>query len=187
MLETSKDLEILQNLKKGDEKAYKELFDLYYIPLCIYSLKYCYCYDVAEDIVQDLFIKFWNEKLYLKIDNTISPYLFKAVKNNSLQFQKSNPHTDEINDYLYKVIEGDEEEIDMESLEREKEKLYQEIEKLPEKSREIFKAIVLDNLRYKEVANQFDISVNTVKTQYSRALSKLRESLDIIVLLLIVS
>lgn len=51
----SQDLLILEKLKVGDSSAYKELFDLYYMPLSVYSLKYCDSFELAEDIVQDLF------------------------------------------------------------------------------------------------------------------------------------
>ena len=69
----SQDLLILEKLKIGDSTAYKELFDLYYMPLSIYSLKYCDSFDLAEDIVQDLFIKCWDQKIYLKLETAISP------------------------------------------------------------------------------------------------------------------
>ena len=45
---------------------------------------------MAEDITQELFIKFWSEKIYLRLENTIAPYLFKAVKNNVLQAVKKD-------------------------------------------------------------------------------------------------
>lgn len=77
----SKDLIILEKLKNGDPAAfkelfdlYKELFDLYYMPLSIYSLKYNDSFQLSEDIVQDLFVKFWDEKLYMKLEGAISPY-----------------------------------------------------------------------------------------------------------------
>ena len=54
---------------------------------------------------------------------------------------------------------------------------------MSEKCREVFIAIVLKNLSYKEVAEKLNVSVNTVKTHYSRALKQLREHLDIIALL----
>ncbi|AYN04271.1 RNA polymerase sigma factor [Flavobacterium sp. 140616W15] len=74
----------------------------------------------------------------------------------------------------------------MDFIEQEKKKLYEQIEALPLKSKEVFKAIVLNNLKYKEVALELGISVNTVKTHYSRALKQLRNSLDIIITVLIV-
>lgn len=182
----SKDLQILEKLKSGDSGAYKELFDLYYMPLSIYALKYCDSFQLAEDIVQDLFIKLWDEKLYMKLDGAISPYLFKSVKNNTLQAvkKKSKYRFEEIEDQINKLMT--EEKVDSAHIEEEKEKLYKEVEALPEKSKEVFKAIVLGNMKYKEVAENLGISVNTVKTHYSRALKQLRNSLDIIIMILLV-
>ncbi|TGV02159.1 RNA polymerase sigma factor [Flavivirga rizhaonensis] len=182
----SKDLKILENLKNGDASAYKELFDEYYMPLSIYALKYCDSFQLAEDIVQDLFVKFWDEKLYMKLEGVISPYLFRSVKNNTLQIvrKQTKYRFEEIEDQVNKLIAD--EKLDMTAIEDRKKKLLKEVELLPEKSKEVFKAIVLENMKYKEVAEQFSISVNTVKTHYSRALKQLRNSLDVIIMLLLV-
>ena len=64
-------------------------------------------------------------------------------------------------------------------------KLYEEIEKLPDQCKKVFKAIVFDDLKYKEAAARLNLSVNTVKTHFARALKQLRSSLDVIVLLLL--
>lgn len=180
------DLQILEKLKEGDPLAYNQLFDKYYMPLCVYSLKYCDSFQLAEDIVQDLFVKLWDEKIYMKFDNSIGPYLFKAVKNNTLQGIKKESK------FLFQDIENivnsimEDEPLDFATLEEEKTKLFEQVEALPEKSKEVFKAIVLDNMRYKEVAEHLDISVNTVKTHYARALKQLRFKLDIIIMLMMV-
>jgi RNA polymerase sigma-70 factor (family 1) len=180
------DIQILEKLKEGDPLAYNQLFDKYYMPLCVYSLKYCDSFQLAEDIVQDLFIKLWDEKLYLKFDNSISPYLFKSVKNNTLQASKKESKYlfDDIENVVNNVLE--EEQLDFAAFEAEKKKLFEQVEALPEKSKEVFKAIVLESMKYKEVAAQLDISVNTVKTHYARALKQLRVKLDVIVMLLLV-
>ena len=182
----SRDLKILEGLKNGEASAYKELFDLYYMPLSIHALKYCDSFQLAEDIVQELFIKFWDEKLYMKLEGAISPYLFQSVKNNTLQIMKkqSKYYFEDIEDQVNTLLED--EKFDMVAIEEEKKKLLKEVEALPEKSKEVFKAIVLENLKYKEVAEQLGVSVNTVKTQYARALKKLRNSLDVIIMLLLV-
>ncbi|MCH4551682.1 RNA polymerase sigma factor [Aestuariibaculum lutulentum] len=179
------DLKLLEQLKQGHSSAFKDLFDLYYIPLSSYALKYCNSFDLAEDVVQDLFVKIWDDKLYLKFENAISPYLFKAVKNNSILAvkQKNKYYFEDIEEQVNNLIFDTEFEIV--SMTTEKQKLQKEIEALPEKSKKVFEAIVLQNLKYKEVADLFGISVNTVKTHYSRALKQLRSSLSIIVLLLL--
>lgn len=180
------DLQILEKLKEGDSNAYNQLFDKYYMPLCVYSLKYCDSFQLAEDIVQDLFIKLWDEKLYMKFDNPMSPYLFKAVKNNTLQAIKKESRYlfDDIENVVNKLMEDD--QLDFATLEEEKRKLFIQVDALPEKSKEVFKAIVLENMKYKEVAERLDISVNTVKTHYARALKQLRFRLDVIIMLMLV-
>ena len=180
------DEQILEKLKEDDPIAYNQLFDKYYMPLCAYSLRYCDSYELSEDIVQDFFVKLWDEKLYLKIDNPIAPYLFKSVKNNSLQVikKKSKYQFNDIENVVNNLMEED--QLDFATLEEEKKKLFEQVEALPEKSKEVFKAIVLENMKYKEVAEQLDISVNTVKTHYARALKQLRNKLDVIIMLMLV-
>lgn len=181
----SNDLNILNKLKDEDNSGYKELFDLYYAVLCSHSLKFCDSFDMAEDIVQDLFVTFWKEKLYLKIDSAIGPYLFNAVKNNTLQEmrKKSKFVFEELDHKINQLLED--ENFDSSSLEEERLKLMQALERLPTQSREVFTAIVLHNMKYKDVAESLGVSVNTVKTQYSRALKKLRGSLIFIALLML--
>ncbi|MGJ8733620.1 RNA polymerase sigma-70 factor [Cellulophaga fucicola] len=178
--------EIVNRLKEEDPKAFKDLFDMFYMPLCVYSLKFSDSYDFSEDIVQDLFVTIWNKKIYLQVDGSIRSYLFKAVKNNTLQaLRKKDRYNFEKLDAVVESFILEEKENDIEAIEKAQKKLLQEIEALPEKSKEVFKAIVLENLKYKEVALQLGVTVNTVKTHYSRALKKLRKSLDVIILLLL--
>ncbi|SFW27632.1 RNA polymerase sigma-70 factor [Cellulophaga fucicola] len=178
--------EIVNRLKEEDPKAFKDLFDMFYMPLCVYSLKFSDSYDFSEDIVQDLFVTIWNKKIYLQVEGSIRSYLFKAVKNNTLQaLKKKDRYNFEKLDAVVESFILEEKENDIEAIEKAQKKLLQEIEALPEKSKEVFKAIVLENLKYKEVALQLGVTVNTVKTHYSRALKKLRKSLDVIILLLL--
>lgn len=176
------DLKILERLKQGDSSAYKELFNLYYVPLSTYALKYCDSFVIAEDVVQDLFVKFWDEKLYLKLDDAIAPYLFKSVKNNTLLALKETSKFSfiDIEKEVNKLVFD--EDLDSKFIEDDKKKLFTELEALPLKSKEVFKAIVLDNLKYKEVAALLGISINTVKTHHSRALKQLRNVLEILIL-----
>ncbi len=179
------ELEILDRLKSGEQSAYKKLFDLYYIPLCIYSLKFVDSYDQAEDIVQEVFVEFWNKKHFMNIESTLKAYLFVTVKNNSLRYLKKHNKLifDSIDDLGLDILEI--EEIDQDELNRKKEILYKEINALPEKCREVFIEIVLNDLKYKEAAEKLGVSVNTIKTNLARALKKLRTSLDLIVLLML--
>ncbi|MEI6865657.1 RNA polymerase sigma-70 factor [Flavicella sp.] len=176
----SNDLKILSRLKGADSSAYKELFDEFYKPLCVFSLKYSNSHELAEDVVQDFFIKFWDERLYMKLNGEIAPYLYSSIKNNTLQALKKEGRYrfEEIENQVNKLMSD--ENIDIRHIEQEKEKFHKAIEALPIKCREVFMAIGLGNQKYKEAALELGVSVNTVKTHYSRALKQLRNSLALL-------
>lgn len=179
-----KEQEIIDKLRNGDELGLRQLFDLYYTPLCVLSLKYIDSFEQAEDIVQNVFIDFWEKKRFFLISLSLRSYLFTTVKNNSLFFLKQNSriHFECLEDQY--DIQMDE-ILEVEDLEKKKEQLYKELDNLPSQCRRVFEAIVFENLRYKEIAKELDVSVNTIKTHYSRALKQLRSSLNIIIFILL--
>ena len=78
--------DIVSGLRNGDEKVYIFLFKEYYVPLCAYSRRYVGRKDIAEEIVSETFMKIWENRNKLKIENSVKSYLFQAVCNNSLYF-----------------------------------------------------------------------------------------------------
>lgn len=176
--------QIIEDINNRNEDGLKRLFDFYYKPLCVFSLKYLDSFEESEDVVQEVFVNFWerfNGKLF---SGSIKSYLFYSVRNNSLKYinEQKKVIYEEIglmSDSLVDVPENGED------IELQKKKLYGEIDKLPEQARNVFKLIVLEDLKYKEAAEELDISVNSVKTHLSRALKQLRGSLDILVFILI--
>lgn len=178
--------DIIGALRAGDEICVRMMFDNYYRSLCVYALKYVSTLEDAEDIVQNIFVTFWENKKGSRFEGSLRSYLFGAVAKASLKFldRHSRVRFDDIEEHVNLFLE----EIafyEEEELNALKEKVELEIAHLPEKSREVFKAIVLENLTYKEVAERYHISVNTVKTHYSNALRQLRQSLGKIVTLLL--
>ncbi len=179
-----KDTSILLRLKENEQEGYKELFDFYYRPLVAYAVNYCDSISLAEDIVQELFVSMWDKKHYLTFQEQIGPYLYRSVKNNAFKILQRNKtvYIDQLGENIKHLY--DEEYIDEKNLEARKKKLYDELESLPEKRKEVFVAIVFEDRSYKDVAASMDISVNTVKTHYARALKQLRNSVDNIILFL---
>ncbi|TKG89610.1 RNA polymerase sigma-70 factor [Puteibacter caeruleilacunae] len=169
---------IIQKLRKRDESGLKQMFDSYYTPMCICAYNYLDNFDQAEDLVQEIFIGFWENQRINHLTSSLKSYLFTSVRNNALQrVKKSNQ---------FKIIEIDDdfdmlEEncMDPEELETKKQIVYNEIENLPEQCRKVFELIVFDNYKYKEVAVDLNISVNTVKTYFSRSLKHLRTSVGL--------
>ncbi len=176
---------IIEKLSNGDESGLRLLFDLYYAPLCVYAFKYLDSFENAEDIVQEAFITLWNKQRLINFTGSIKSYLFSIVRNNSINLIKkdSKYRFEDVEDISNKIIE---ENFESEELDKRKEKLYKEIEKLPEQRKNVFKAIVFERLKYAEVAEDLDVSINTVKTHYSRALKQLRSSIDTIILIMMI-
>lgn len=169
--------ELLQKLKEGDKQAYEQLFCLYYAHLVTYAYSILQQREVAEDIVQELFIDFWFLKKYKQIQGNIENYWYRAVRNNCLTYLRDRKCHEEHLLRLGKTTEKTESfQFTLEELE-EKEEIRKAIENLPEQCRLIFKLCCFENMKYQEVADQLDISINTVRTQMGRALKSLRASL----------
>ena len=175
--------DIIDLLKKGNVACVKMLFDDYYRALCVYALRFLNSFEDAEDVVQEVFVDFWEKKKGCEFSGSFRSFLFGAVSKAALYHLRSSDRMvfegleTHLNQFMEEIPESEED------IALRKEKLFREIEGLSEKCREVFIAIVLKNLSYKEVAEKLNVSVNTVKTHYSRALKQLREHLDIIALL----
>ncbi len=176
--------EIIRKFKSGDESGLRLLFDLYYSPLCLFAYKYFDSYDKAEDIVQEAFITLWEKNRLIDFTGSVKAYLFSIVRNNSINKIKEDKRFrfEEIENQSYSIIED---KFESEELEERKRVLYHEIGQLPSQSKKVFEAIVFEKMKYAEVAADLDVSINTVKTHYSRALKQLRSSLDIIIMIML--
>lgn len=172
---TVNDEHILDLFKTDPKYAFHLMFDAYYIPLCLYTVQITDSFCLSEDIVQDFFVTFWEKKIYQGIAVNLKSYLFYSVRNNAYLVLKKNKliSLEELSD-----IEVTEMDVlaDEQELKEAESKILEELEKLPKQERIVVEAIILENRRYKEVALELDISVNTVKTHLARALKRLRKT-----------
>jgi len=173
------DIKITDKIAVGDKEAFKELFDLYYKPLCVYAIKFIDSFEDAEDVVQSLFASFWIRYSKKQFTGSLRAYLFSAVRNNCIKLSNS-ARTQSLDDTDY-IQEADDVFLFLENAEKDYNLLYKEIDKLPPQCRKVFDAVIIENMRYKDAAGLLGISVNTVKTQLSRALRQLRESLELVI------
>jgi RNA polymerase sigma-70 factor (ECF subfamily) len=166
---------ILDRLKKGDKKGLEMLFKNYYRPLVMYALGFLENRAEAEDAVQEVFIRFWENDHFSNIASYLHSYLYRSVKNACLNLMEKKVSVS--SESLDTIREFSEEMPDDEAWTDYLDKIYLAINNLPPKTREIFLAIHVENKKYKDVATEFGVSVNTVKTALNRALKKLRENL----------
>lgn len=168
---------ILQLLKKGDRRGLELLFHHFYKPLVFYAMNFLAQQEEAEDAVQEVFIKFWEGKRFHAIKNSLRPYLYQSVRNYCLNLLEGKKVvlTEPINSGMDMA---ENEYLDESEWNTRIDQLYKAVDRLPDRTREVFKRIVLDGKRHKEVAEEFEISVTTVKTLLARALAALRAELS---------
>jgi RNA polymerase sigma-70 factor (ECF subfamily) len=174
---------IILQLKNDDTSGLRELFKLYYKPLCLIAMRYLDDFSRSEDLVQEVFISFWEKKRAMNLNSSLKSYLFAAVRNASLnEIRKSNKYSfqefgDELDFY-------DDSDVDAEEIEEKRKLIMKELKMLSPQARIVFESIVFHDMKYREVAEEMNVSINTIKTHYARALKHMRKSLELIVLIL---
>lgn len=168
----------------------KENFDSIYVNnfsrLFLFAKEYVLFDEEAENIVQDIFLMLWEKREALRVDVRLTAYLFTLVKNKCIDFLRhqmveqmysenvKHEYNEELNVKLFALESFDHNfssEEDIETL------LRNAIDKLPERCRLIFIKSRIEGKKYKEIAEELNLSVNTVEGQISIALKKLREEL----------
>ncbi len=168
---------------EGNEHIIKQLYDEHFHHLVLSSLRFVKDYNQAEDIVQDVFVKIWQTPDVFKKNENPKAYLFKAVKNSSLNFLR---HIEVRQKFVTdsKLINSTIDELKEETFSDEEvnNRIHQAVNKLPEHWREAFVLSKYDNLKYYEIAEKLNISQKTVEKYMSKALMFLREELKEILL-----
>ena len=133
--------------------------------------------ETAEDIVQDCFVNLWNSKRLHSFSGDLDRFIFKMVKNQAFLFLREYKKRHNMQVSFSQESETTHYDITDEST-KEIELLYQTIDKLPEKCRQVFLMACLNDKTYQEIADELGTSINTVKTQMKTALKFLRENLQ---------
>lgn len=175
-----KEKECVEAIRKGDEYAFKKLFLRYYDPLCNFAWRFTRSKSISEDIVQDLFSDLWNLRKSLDPQQSISVYLYQAVKNKALDHID---HQKVVRRHQSNVAQTDKNVVQMQERihTQEEEKFIkavrQAIDDLPQRAQQVYILHREDGLTYREIAEVMDISIKTVESQMSRALDLLRARL----------
>jgi RNA polymerase sigma-70 factor (ECF subfamily) len=172
------ELQLYKKMQQGDEGVLAQFFHEYMETLYWRALGFVKDSAVAEDIVQEVFIRFWELREQTEITDSVSGYLARAVDNrcrNHLEYVQVRKRYEQLHADDGEPVDSLPEEDEREEL---RERVRRFIDSLPEKCREIFVLACVEGLKYKEVAERLDVSVNTVKTQVKHAYAKLREEFN---------
>ncbi|WP_183305468.1 RNA polymerase sigma-70 factor [Dysgonomonas hofstadii] len=163
--------------------SFSEIYISYYSKLLRFAREYVVVNEDAENIIQDVFVKLWERQDSLHLIDNINAYLFRLVRNKCLDYLRHKLSTEKCNKSVQNTFEM-ELNLKIQSLDRFDETFVSEknmekivsdaIDSLPNKCREIFLSSRIEGLKYREISERFNISVNTVENQMSIALKKLR-------------
>ncbi|RXQ90956.1 RNA polymerase sigma-70 factor [Ancylomarina salipaludis] len=172
MSDSKKMLEDLQ--KSGSRKSYEAFFKKYYQDLYLWANSILKDTEAAEDIVQDFFIDFWEQKRFKSITTNLQSYIFRSIRNSCLNYIKRKQKL------IYDIEHLKEKETapqaNFETIEN-SQQIYSAINELPEKCREVFILCCVNGYTYIEAAEELNITINTVRTHMVRAFKFLREKL----------
>ena len=159
---------------------FKMLFDEHYVALYRYCMKFIRKPEIAEEIVQDVFVYIWDKRDEIKVQTSYKAYLYKAIKYRAIDYLKSK--------FARIDFSASPENLDLHSFQDpastlEGKELQQIIDKavadLPEKCHAIFSLSRYSDYTNKQIAEELNISEKTVENQITIALKKLKHYIDI--------
>ncbi|MGQ8335858.1 RNA polymerase sigma-70 factor [Sunxiuqinia sp. A32] len=164
-------------IRNGDKSVFDKMFDFYYHPLCAFVSSYINNSQIVEDIVIDCFAKIWEERATLNIKTSLRNFLVTVVKNAAISFLRKNQlqfsNLEKVSESVIDDVANPLEDSGILN------KLYESINKLPEQRRLILKMAAFEGKSYQQIADELNVSVNTVKTQMSRSYKFLKEQLNV--------
>lgn len=175
------DENLLSLIQNNQDEAFQFLFKKYYSRLLAYAIRFVKEKEIAEDIIQEVFMSFWEKRQLLK-SISLSSLLFCMVRNASINYLKQKVLVDKFPIEYIENIDGEEKLYSLDfALSADEETLYEELRKriqealsiLPEKSREIFLLSRFKGLKNKEIASKLEISTTAVEKHISKSLKKI--------------
>ena len=162
------------------ERYYKEHYKSFFLMAC----KYIKDTFQAEEIINDVFLKIWEDGGKISIDSSLKSYIYKAIINRCINALNKNKRdlgyqTDlnTIPDESYELRQIEENELRI--------KLYASINQLPEQCKKVFELSRFEELKQQEIADKLGISIKTVKNHITIALKQLSKSVENYLVLLI--
>lgn len=171
---------LINELQKGNEKAFRKLFDMYRLDVYRYSYSILKSESNAEEIVQEVFLKIWMNREGINPDQSLKSLIFLITRNLSFNFLRKAVNDTELRRAIFYQSQDscNTTERDIEMAEY---KLIgaTAIDRLPPRSRQIFKMSREEDRSYQEISDELGISLSTVKNHMTKSLSFIRSFLKV--------
>lgn len=165
---------LLSELNKGNKDVFSLLFKKYYKDLVLFAGNILQDKERCEDIVQDIFVKLWENRNTLAIETSLKSFLLKSVKNGCLDELRHRKTIKEYETYVLAYSERVLNTGDYVLYSNLKSHLDKALEKLPEVCREAFVMNRFEGLKYREISEKLEVSERTVEVRIGKAIGLLR-------------
>jgi RNA polymerase sigma-70 factor (family 1) len=172
------EVSLMESFRSGEDKALAYFFDLHYKSLCYFAVRLAQDVEQAEDIVSECLLKLWQSRTEFQTTQNIKAFLYISCRNACLNYLKYLKRRSAAQELYFGQLQEGEDTILYQIIETEVlEILSKEIEELPDKCREVFKLIYLENKKTDVIAAELGISVKTVRGHKARAIELLKTQL----------
>lgn len=168
---------LIEALKKGEEKAFVYVVETYNKPLYAYALTLAKDEAMAQDILQNVFLKAWEMRTKLNITKSLLNYLFRMVYNEFINQYKKQRSELLIEQKYYEALQKVEDEDESSFTEKAINYITSEIQNLPPKCKEVFIMSRKEGLTNMEIANYLNVSVKSVEAHIHKGFTVLRKRL----------
>ncbi len=168
--------EIQTRIRCGEEKALADLYAHFHKRLLDFAKALLHSIEIAEEVVEDVFVKLWGRRDKINEIENLTIYLYVSVKNKALNTlsQKAKELISEPFDYFdIEVKDNSANPHDLLITSEMMQRMQQAIEALPPRCKMIFKLVREDGLKYKEIAQILNISINTIDAQMAIAVKRI--------------
>jgi RNA polymerase sigma-70 factor (ECF subfamily) len=169
---------LISKLKVADKSAFSTVFTAYYKDLVMFASRFTHDLNNAEEIVQDTFVRLWEEHESLKVSTSLKSYLLKMVQNKCIDWYRHKKIMQTHNDFVKEGSPQFDYDTDSYILHSEmQEQIEAALKMLPEAISEVFRMSRYKGLKYHEIADLLGVSVRTIEVRIGKALHMLRDHL----------
>lgn len=177
-IEINNEKKLLQDLKSGDEHAFQYFYKLYSLPLLRRFTKLVGDNEIAEELLQDLFIKLWDKRHQIDENLSFKAYLFKIVERMVYDHFRKLVRQTALHREIMSTLEEGHHPIEQQIYAKEIENsINNAIDQLPLQQQKIFRLCKIEGKSYQEVAKELGISQATINTHITRATKRIKEEL----------
>jgi RNA polymerase sigma-70 factor, ECF subfamily len=172
------DEELMREIKADNMFAFDTLYNKYCKRIYKFGYSILKSHEESENLMQDVFLNLWENRNRVEKDSSVKSYLFSITYNSAISIIRKKVRETDFIDHLKSVGKISEDTVNMEIEYLElTNRLSEIIKSLPPRQKEVYLLQRVEGLKYNEIADRLNISVNTIENHMSRALKTIRDKL----------